>query len=196
MKSLNGNAGFTLVELLVSLALLSLMAIYALHAFGTLRIMNRVESELNAQMEVDAVARLLRKELADARAAFQQTGNQQAKLYFVGRPSFLAYVTSSNGERETGGLYLVTLSLDETGSLTAKRQLLGATPNTHIDQVMLLRGVSSLNFQYAGAANPKEWKQDWQVEDQLPAAVNVMIAFPKADKRQWADLIIRLQTTN
>jgi general secretion pathway protein J len=190
MKSLAQEDGFTLVELLISLALLSLMAIYAIQAFTTLRLMNRVESDIASQMEVDAVVRLLRRELVDVRAVFQQQGTANDRLYFDGAQNSLAYVTESNGEREVGGLYYVAISLNNTGTLTAKRQLLGTRLNDHVNEVVLLRDVRKLSFSYAGdgAAIP-----DWQATNQLPLAIGVHIEFQEGDKRRWNDILARLQ---
>ena len=96
--------GFTLVELLVSLALLSLMAIYALNAFSSLRDINRVEDRVDAQMEVEAVARHLRETIADVRPIFVRDSNNAPKLLFRGSPGVLEFVSASNGGLETGGL--------------------------------------------------------------------------------------------
>jgi general secretion pathway protein J len=192
MKVQAQEDGFTLVELLISLALLSLMAIYAIQTFTTLRTMNRIESDMASQMEVDAVARLLRRELSDARAVFQQQGTANEQLYFIGAENTLAYVTESNGEREAGGLYYVAISLDSTGTLTAKRQLLGIKLYDHINEVVLLRGVSKLSFSYVGdtATTP-----DWQAINQLPKAIAAHVEFQGGDKRRWSDILVRLQTS-
>jgi general secretion pathway protein J len=191
MKVQAQEDGFTLVELLISLALLSLMAIYAIQTFTTLRTMNRIESDMASQMEVDAVARLLRRELGDARAVFQQQGTANEKLYFIGTENSLAYVTESNGEREVGGLYNVALSLDNSGTLTAKRQLLGLKPYYHANEVVLLRGVSKLSFSYVGDS---AISSDWQATNQLPKAIGTHIEFQEGDKRRWSDILVRLQT--
>jgi general secretion pathway protein J len=186
--------GFTLIELLISLALLSLMAIYAIQAFNTLRSMNRIEAEVAAQMEVDAVARLLHSELGDARAVFQQDKSQTPKLYFTGKSDSLSFVVASNGERETGGLYYVTLSLDSKSTLTSKRQLIGVSLNEHINEITLLRSVDVISFTYVNTARGPETLKEWSATNQLPKAVGVNISFPKTDKRHAIDLMVRLET--
>jgi general secretion pathway protein J len=190
------NEGFTLIELLISLALLSLMAIYAIQAFGAMRNMNRLEAAIEAQMEVDAVAHLLRSELGDARAVFQPSETQNAKLYFSGKSESLTFVSASNGERETGGLYVVTLRLDASGTLTSKRQLLGSKLNDHVNEVVLLRGVSKLNVTYAPSTSPNDTMDSWQTDNQLPIAIGVNIQFQKDDKRHWTDMLVLLQTAS
>jgi prepilin-type N-terminal cleavage/methylation domain-containing protein len=195
MNHANRNeAGFTLVELLVAMALLSLMAIYAIQAFGTLRSMNRVEADISAQLEVDAVARHLRSEIADARAVFIQGSGPNAKLTFEGTASSLTYVTASNGERETGGLYLVKLSVDANGVLKSARQLLGAQPSEHVEEVILLRGVKAIAFTYIKSGNPPETLENWNVDNQLPAAIGANVTFDINDLRQWQSLLIRILT--
>jgi len=193
MRRAKDNDGFTLIELLISLALLSLMAIYAIQAFTTLRSMNRVETELSAQMEVSAAARHLRQELSDARAVFQNNGDQNHKLYFAGAPQSLSFVAASNGEREVGGLYFVTFSLDSAGTLTEKRQLIGATLNDNVNESILLRGVESISFNYISET---ETSPNWSSPTQLPRAVGINISFAKPDKRRTAEILVRLQNVN
>jgi prepilin-type N-terminal cleavage/methylation domain-containing protein len=194
MKRDSNNDGFTLVELLIALALLALMAVYAIQAFNAMRNMNRVAADISAQMEVDSVSRFLRRELSDARAVFQQAGTGNSKLYFNGQPETLSYVTVSNGEREIAGLYYVSVKLDESGTFIAVRQLLAAKPNRQVNSVILLRGVSNLQFTYSGTENNTEPQKQWNTESQLPKAIQVHIEFPKEDLRRWSDILVKLET--
>jgi prepilin-type N-terminal cleavage/methylation domain-containing protein len=195
MKRFNRNEdGFTLVELLVAMALLSLMAIYAIQTFSTLRSMNRLEADISAQMEVDAVARHLRSEIADARAVFIQGSGPNAKLAFEGTASSLTYVTASNGERETGGLYLVKLSLGSDGVLKSARQLLGSQLSESVEEVILLRGVKAIAFTYIKPGNPPETLENWNIDNQLPAAIGANVTFDTNDLRQWQALLVRVLT--
>jgi prepilin-type N-terminal cleavage/methylation domain-containing protein len=194
MKRGSNSDGFTLVELLIALALLGLMAVYAIQAFNAMRNMNRVAADISAQMEVDSVARLLRRELSDARAVFQQVGTGNSKLYFNGQPEALSYVTVSNGEREIAGLYYVSLRLDESGTFIAERRLLGAKPNPQVNSVILLRGLSKLQLSYAGAESNPEPQNLWSIENQLPKVVRVHIEFPKEDLRRWNEMLVKLET--
>lgn len=192
MPRVKANEGFTLAELLVSLALLSLMAIYAIQAFNTLRNMNRVEAEMEAQMEVDAVARHIRSELEETNAIFLPDGSSKPKLLFGGKPTALSYVATSNGEREEGGLYLVNLTLNPDGILKSSRQLIQAKISEHVNEVILLRGVQSIQFTYFDNGNLQQTMPEWRVDNQLPTAIEIFVTFRERDNRYWPKTLIRI----
>ncbi len=190
---MRSNQGFTLVELLVSMALLSVMAIYAIQAFGTLLSMNRVEVEIAAQMEVDAAARHLRNELEGTSTVFMPDARATPKLLFAGAASTVSYVAHSNGEREVGGLYWVNLALDPDGSLKSKRQLIQAKISEHVNEVVLLRNVQTIQFTYLDHSNPRIASNEWSEANQLPIAIEINLTFAAQDKRQWPKTVVRLQ---
>lgn len=195
MSLARAKDGFTLVELLVSLALLSLMAIYAIQAFSTLRSMNQVQINLAAQMEVEAVARHLRGELQETVAVFLPGGLTTPKLLFVGKPATLTYVATSNGEREVGGLYVVNLALDSDGVLKSRRQLIQAEVLEHVDEIVLLRGVRSVQFAYFPNGSQPQSVPEWPADNQLPNAIDIFLTFDERDRRHWPSTLVKLQTS-
>lgn len=174
-KSVTGDQGFTLVELLVSLALLSLMTIYTVNAFTSLRDMSRVAENMPQEQEIDAALRHIRGAIADARPYFLPDGQGGQKLLFEGSSTILTFVTASTGERERGGLYAVTLSLAETGELTEHRRLLGNPANGDGTRTVLLRGIEGLSFHYFGADvdSNAQGGGTWLAPNRLPAAIKV-----------------------
>lgn len=182
------DEGFTLVELLVSLALLSLMTIYALNAFTSLRDMNRVVDRIGSQVEVEAVARHFRDAIADARPVFTMDGNNTPQFLFKGARNVLEFVAASNGEREAGGLYLVRYSLDAGGTLVAERRILWDKMTIAANKVVLLRGVKDISFRYwapGGPGNQNESVDSWERKDTLPLAIEVEVSFEDAGSRTW-----------
>lgn len=187
------EAGFTLVELLVSLALLALMVSYAVSAISTLRHLNRVSGETAAQDEVDAVQRYLRQDIGDLRVVFEtgESGNQT--LMFDGKPQALTFIGNSDGTRETGGLNQVRMSLSETGELNAERQLLQSQVVGPINRVVLLRDVTSLQFSYAGRAKNNDeivWQENWPKGNVLPIALRIAVEFESRGSRHWPEILV------
>ena len=183
--------GFTLVELLVSLALLSLMTIYALNAFSSLRDINRVVDRTATQMEVEAVARHFRAAIADVRPVFALDENNAPRFLFKGSPDALEFVSASNGERETGGLYLVRYSVDADGTLLAERWILRDRQSTETNKVVLLRGVADISFKYLDSDDAFD---TWQQKDSLPSAIEVNMTFNSGNARKWQPALISLRT--
>lgn len=183
--------GFTLVELLVSLALLSLMTIYALNAFFSLRDINRVVDRIGSQMEVEAVARHFRETISDVRPVFVMDENNAPKFLFKGSPDALEFVSASNGERETGGLYLVRYGVDAEGTLLAERRLLRNGQSIETNQVVLLQDVVGLSFKYLVSGDALD---TWRQKDSLPSAIEVNITFNSRNPRNWQPTLIYLRT--
>lgn len=184
------DEGFTLVELLVSLALLSLMTIYALNALSSLRDINRIVDRIGSQMEVEAVARHFRETISDVRPVFVMDENNAPRFLFKGSPDTLEFVSASNGERETGGLYLVRYNVDAEGTLLAERQILRDRQSMEINKVVLLRDVAGVSFKYLDSASAFD---TWQQKDSLPSAIEVNMAFNGRNPRKWQPALINLQ---
>jgi hypothetical protein len=114
--------------------------------------LNRLEAHIAAQMEVDAVARYLRNDISNIHTVMRADDGAMQKILFDGRNHTLTYVTTANGERETGGASVVQLDLDQTGTFKATRQLLGREPSTTSQDVILLRKVGRSAFSMRSAA--------------------------------------------
>jgi general secretion pathway protein J len=188
------DSGFTLVELLVSLALLSLMTVYALKAFYSLRDFDRVADRIAAQAEVEAVASHLREAVADARAVFASDASDAPRLLFKGSGEVLQFVAASDGSRETGGLIEVSYGLDSDGTLFSERHILRAAATSPANRVILLRGVTDLSFRYwnGAATGEGETADAWPENDRLPDAIEVRVTFADSDLRRWPPTLVRL----
>lgn len=189
--------GFTLVELLISLALLSLMTAYALSAFGMLRDMNKIAARAAAQQEVDAVVRHIRESLGDVRVQFIAEKDGGQHLLFDGFKDSIRFVTASNGERETGGLYIVRYVLDDTGDLVSERTLLQSRSSTEVNRLVLLREVSSVSFGYLaeeGLTGSLAVQAQWESDRILPRAVSVSVGFEANDPRRWPETWVGIGT--
>ena len=197
MKQTSGEAGFTLVELLVSLTLLALMMTYAVTAFSTLRQMNRISDQAAAQDEADAARAYLSQEIADLRVLFEAQENGAQTLVFSGEPHALLYIAGSDGTRETGGLIQVRLQLNANAELIAERQLMQTEPVGPVIPVILLRHVASLDFAYAGLADAGgklNWQDTWPAGNALPAAVRIAVEFAAGDSRHWPESLVLVRT--
>ena len=192
-KSQRHDDGFTLVELLVSLALLSLMTIYALNAFSSLRDINRVVDRIGSQMEVEAVARHFRETIADVRPVFVMDENNAPRFLFKGSNDSLEFVGASNGDRETGGLYFVRYSVDAEGTLLAERRILRDRQSPETNKVVLLRDVESVSFKYVGSETADAYDA-WQQKNSLPSAIEVTVKFSNKNPRKWQPALFNLKT--
>ena len=161
--------GFTLVELLVTLSLLSIMAIYAFNAFGLTSKMKAIASSVERDTEVQTVLRHFHDDVSALTTVYRQDSAGAAKLIFEGHETSLSYVGFADGNKEVGGLYQVTWQLNERRQLTIERHLLGNDGAGHVPLVVLA-DVASVNFAYNGD------KSVWLEQQTLPSLITLKLA--------------------
>lgn len=195
------DAGFTLLELLVALALLAMLTAgltpalrlsgQAWDAVG--RSADDGETMLTAQT-------FLRNALAESYPAYFTDADGRRGLAYAGLPDQLAMVTPMPVYLGLGGLQIVRLSLHEHNG---QRDLVaGWTPllpgSNSLDlgedarQVVLASGVERLELHYLGQASPNgplELFDSWIEHRGLPKLVSARVTF--RDGTAWPDLLAR-----
>ena len=196
-RGLRQVEGFTLVELLVCLALLSVMTLYALNALSSLKDINRVVERSQAQMEVDAAQRYLHDAISDIRPVFLANDRNQQHLSFVGTANTLTFVGAANRNRETGGLYLLSYGVNAQNEFVVDRAMLREGGTAASTKVILLRGVKGVAFKYMacpGTTGANTVAETWQGIDQLPCSIAISLAFPENDPRRWRTEVVGIAT--
>ncbi len=163
----NEEAGFTLVELLVSLSLLSLMAIYALNAFNVTSHMKAIALDVEGQSEASAVMRKFQNEVTSLAPAYVRASDGQMILLFEGRHDSVTYVASADGTREVGGLYRVTWRVDDDHQLVVQRTLLGVDANA-IVPLVVLQDVAGMTLSFDGS-------DSWLQRTALPKSISMSL---------------------
>lgn len=181
----NQQAGFTLVELLVSLALAAALASFAIGGLDFARRSWTVSRERDQADAVDAALSRLRSMISRtvAAAAFdERTG--LARLMYEGGPDALEFVTQSEATALRGGLVRTRLHLGRapvagvsldmvTGSFRSDpRAIAEAEPVRIVDKVT---GLKLRYFGSTGFGRPAEWRPDWRRQETLPSLVHVEI---------------------
>ncbi len=207
-RLVKGCAGFTLLELLVSLALMALIMTYLSSSISTGRRAWETAQSLEDPQTVEAVRRFVSQRLAQSMPLLVRLPNsQQAAILFDGRSAAVSFVSTVTGHTEVAGIYRFELSLDKSrrdrgglGSLVVSQTVLrtakqhdavGAAPVTRT----LLGGVVHLKFLYFGA--PKNvgspvWHGTWQDPNSLPSHIAVEVEFDGRNTRRWPRLVVRL----
>lgn len=177
------EAGFTLIEMLVTVTLLSLVVLVL---FGGLRFGVRAwdgaQAHGEGMDELRVVQGVLRREIEGAYPRRDMSDPSHPVLDFAGGADRMRFVgpvplAAGGGTRET-----ITLAGAPDGKA---RQLTleagGAAP------AALLRNVAHVQFSYFDA---KRWTDTWTDTQALPRLVRLRIAFRPGDRRQWPDLIV------
>jgi general secretion pathway protein J len=193
------EAGFTVLELLVALALFSLLSLtlfesvkFGMHAWmrGTEHV-EQTDQSLHVQ-------NLLRHLIEDAYPLFLSEDPTRGHVDFDGTSSTLVFLASAPIALGAGGRSRLNLSVEHSGNhadlvLTSKREL--AWPEDRAQPIMraLLGGTESIEFAYFGttsADRPAEWHDAWRGQPVLPQLLRVQVRFAAGDLRTWPDLLI------
>ncbi|MCB8881479.1 prepilin-type N-terminal cleavage/methylation domain-containing protein [Acidisoma cellulosilytica] len=190
MTSRTRMAGFTLVEVMVGLALLAMLMTVILSAIriGT-GIWTRAEFQADDLDAMTAVQNLLRRTIESAQPAFASSKPADQSILFAGGPATLRLVAPMPGSNNLGSWTLLTLHLVQDGKDKALTLSWDEAGRSHQD--WLLDQVTELDLSYFGAAlasTAPQWSKQWARADRLPALIRLHIVRSPAWP-VWPDLI-------
>lgn len=203
-------AGFTLVEMLVCLAILGAVSVVLVTGMGRMDLHQRIIGQKDAQIDEIAQAQFTLRHLV---ANIHPTINPQtgSTVDFVGNQFGLEFDGQPPGNAAPDAFQRYRLRLERSGDLMLYRiSTLDETVDRRHPDVTgwtgtrLLSGVSSLSVRYlgpglgrfAGAGLPPQWQLQWSGRNVLPTLVNLRVEFPSGDRRAWPDLVVRLRAAN
>lgn len=194
-------AGFTLVELLLSVTLMSiLLALTYTGLRAAARSSERGEQLLAAGGELRASHQFIRRQLNQMLPlSFAVTEDEQEqRIVFEGDQRRIQYVAPMPGYLGTGGpqVQLIEVVSGNDGEFMVQFShalLQGFTEDrlSDRDPVILLEGVSSAGFEFLGRDEEGEltgWTITWDRPEILPVAVRLDVEFSEKLNLRWPDL--------
>ncbi|HEV8680322.1 MAG TPA: prepilin-type N-terminal cleavage/methylation domain-containing protein [Stellaceae bacterium] len=197
-----GARGFTLVELLVGLSLLSLISLLLFGGFRFgLRAWEVGDDRIAATNETEMAQHLLRRQLAEAQPIVIGPRAEGAPTLFQGDAAGVTFVAPLPVHRGVGGFYVFSVLTRDAGG---DRQLLlrwrrfradaavGADFDPK-DQSVLVNNIDSIEIAYFGqpsAAAPAQWLQRWDGTVGLPQLLRLHVVFPPGDARRWPAFVV------
>lgn len=188
-RSGSGQAGFTLLEVLVSLVLLSLL-IGAL--FAGSRSLQQSWTAIrvrDASGEADAAALAVSDWLAQTAGLLELGPDNILRGTFKGRPDALDFVSLGQGRALPAGLVRVSIGLESVsaGTRLAVRYSLFRTEGVPppIKTAELLSPVERLQLHYFGRDAPNQdprWRDDWLDRNNLPLLVSIEITSTSSER--------------
>ncbi len=199
----SAQRGFTLLELLISLTLLGLILVLL---FGGLRLSVRswdsVQKQVDTLNSVRSVESFLRREMERVYPYRWKAGLPQ-RFAFVGERHKLQFVAPLPSRIGVGGLYAITLELEQTGGgrrLTWKHLPVDPTMQDFstlepVKEMQLvgaeLNSVDDIWLSYFGretdTATPR-WVDRWDSVVTMPMLIRIQVRF--ADGSEWPDFIV------
>lgn len=199
---LRSDAGFTLLELLVSLAILAIVLSFLP---GTLRLGQRVwegDARFLRQEGAAAFERAVEQRLSQAMPVFiRDTGG--VRIDFEGRPDRVEFIAPSATGPAGGGVYRFSLAAEGGQALKLRQTLYrpastdaAALPAT--DHIAPTK-VRALSLRYFGQARLEEaagWQTEWPRRDALPELVEITIRQCRGEEAQRIVVPLRLRPSS
>lgn len=198
MTRKQGESGFTLIETLVSIALLALLVAFlpGLLQMGM--------TALHSQSELDAISgrgparQYLSQRLASATPALQRQADGRLRLAFAGRSSELSFVAPAALGEEHSGIQAYRVALVNTGlELTARPYVIDGPAEARTS--VLMHAVTSLNLRYFGQLGGEDgarWHDEWIGESHLPQLVELRTGFSDRRSAFERPLVVSLRLAN
>jgi general secretion pathway protein J len=194
-----GDRGFTLVEVMVALTILSLVMMATVTGLRTLgNTQGTIERMTNRVDEIRSVSSFLRDLLESAvvgedLGGFSLGGGNSEATYFVWGDDFLALESTVLFGERYGGSYIVRVA-KENSQLVLRWQERPAN-GTPEDWTDMPSRVMVENLEGFSLATRSEFGEDWSNPDgreglPVPALVRLQM---KAAGRHWPDLILQVQ---
>ncbi len=178
-----GEGGFTLIETIVALALMSLV-LYAL-ANITAQWLPNWNRGVGRVQRAEAIGIALQRIAADVAAAEYVPANRSSERpLFDGSELSITFVRTALGPNAGPGLDIVNFgeAVDQREFITVRSRARFApfpigssfSEQVHLgDPVVLLRAPFRLSFAYAGT--DRVWKNSWREADKLPSMIRLTV---------------------
>lgn len=186
------SRGFTLVEVVVALTVLSMISLATLSSIRTFgSTQQKLDMVSERTQEMRSVSQLLRRVLVDAQAIMRQNP-RGLRSYFQGHEQEVIWIAPFSASRTIGGLTIFRLAINDSQQLTLQfdpyvtsvRELDWSQREAYV----LVPKLDEITISYK-ASPSGEWLSTWENASQNPDRVRLAIA---ANGRYWPDLIIRL----
>lgn len=195
------QAGFTLLELLISIAILGLLSVMMVGGlnFGA-RVWERTEDVAQDQGRIAAVQSLLRRQIAQIASHQVRGPNRQPRIAFEGGSQQLVFVAPLPQYLGQGGYYVIALEgrlRGQSHDLVLRWQPFDRErPNLILSgdayEELLLTGLNEITFRYFGYSRrgvPTGWLTTWEDSTQLPELIDIGVAFDEDLEQVWPPLV-------
>jgi general secretion pathway protein J len=193
------RCGFTLIETLVALVLLSLVFLLLTGGLQFVREIDRKEAIGDADVSRSRTQTFLASVISQARPALVRDGQSATgeSVAFAGSATRFELLTSAPNAIATGGLQNVSVVFDPTNEQVQILWGLYRPPGlTYEDKSILLDHVSNAEFAYFGELQKRiGWHDSWEHALSLPLLVRIRLSFSNGSPA-WPDLIVSPKITS
>jgi general secretion pathway protein J len=191
------DAGFTLVEVLAAIGLLSLLSVILLSSLHLgLKAWERGAVHADRVDHVALVQSFLRRAIEDAYPLFAVDAAAHGRVEFEGTADSLRLLSSAAHALRSGGRS--RLSLAAVQGRQGLDLVVTTTPELARDEgaatrKVLLANIQSIEMSYFGRGRSDRepaWHDQWTGEVRLPQLVRIQVSLPPGDRRLWPALAV------
>jgi general secretion pathway protein J len=198
------NSGFTLIEVIIAMTILSLILVLL---FSTLYTANRswqtTERKITHNDELRLVGYFIQRQLSQT-IPLMWIDKEEQRLIFEGKDNELRFTSTLPAHRGGGGIQLITLKVNQTEDVRhldlyyrqADPDVSPFEGNNESEQVTLLENISHIELSYFGRDKLEDkptWRKEWQNDELLPGLISLKIY--ASDKNQnWPEIKIPLHS--
>lgn len=199
----SGDAGFTLLELLIGIALFALISALVVGSIRGARQALNVAEQSNDETVIDAAQALVRNLLTEARPLPVDANMPESQIVFSGAASQLSFISTYTAEGQFGGLYSSTFGAAPSNAVQGQFDVVitqalfrsTASPAPMSKTTLLVKNVTALGIRYYGYDDQTTtwvWNNAWSGSARLPTLVEIDVRFPAGDPRLWRPLVAPL----
>ncbi len=186
------NAGFTIIEVVVALTILSLMMLAMVTAMRTMGdTQSRLQRVIDRSDEMRLVSRFLRRNISQAAGVQRRKEGERNGTYFEGTGSELIWVAPISAGTSVGGLNVAKLAISGNDLMLQMQVFTSPEEEPDWDVVkkyILVENAESIVLGYRFNMDA-DWEEEWSQRNRNPRSVRIMI---KKEGRFWPELIIGL----
>ena len=201
MKNPEPQSGFTLIEVMLALALTAmLLGLLSTGAYIVAEDWNRNSDSLDANLD-DAVA-ILQIDRALQGAFPHSYTNEDTltrQIYFTGEDDFVSWVSAVSPQRTPGLTAWELFTVDDEGVYLALAPAYSDNPAERLSesepQLILPGYVAEFSYLYEELDESKRWRDDWEAEEYLGLPLAVYVRFEPDDRdREVLEIVARIRS--
>jgi general secretion pathway protein J len=194
------TSGFTLIEVLLAMTLLSIMVVLL---FSSLKVgadsWNKGEKKIAEVNEKAVVYQFFKQHLTSARPLWDDFSDEERSFSFQGEKNKLQFISVFPASSERKGIQLFDIDFDPAGSGVINVTLKPFYPlledqQWQQEEVILLENVEEFELSYYSKEAPGStglWVDYWQQKEQLPLLIKINIVL--TDHSYWPEMIFALK---
>lgn len=190
--------GFTLVEVLLALALASLLLVAVFDSARVTMEGWRSGMARAADLEEASIVRnIIRRMLSNSYPMYQKNGSDERWTAFDGSTGSVSFLAGSPAVLDDGGLYRMSIAVEQRDSrkdvILSSELELAREGFAKRETTTLLKGVEEFELAYFGLSpsdHSQQWHGSWTKRNEMPTLVRVRWQYPPDDRRRSEELLV------